>query len=79
MESAKEVKTFIVQMVCDFCHSGLMEEIKGENSEIDLSKQGTKVYRHKCSNDSCGKIEEYKKPYPIISYQFIDTITTTGT
>lgn len=58
-EDKKEVKTFIVDMICEDCHKGFIEYTGSVKCCYPP------LYEHACTN--CGKNKDLKKRYPITS------------
>ena len=62
-ELEQEVKTFLVNMICD-CEQGFL--ICTGKFKPGLAK-GTVQFMHKCSK--CGKVVELKTKYPMTQYE----------
>jgi RNase P subunit RPR2 len=63
VEIKHEVKTFLVDMICDKCNEGKMEYTDGN---ILLTEPPQ--FKHTCSN--CGHVETYFTRYPRTEYQY---------
>lgn len=62
-EIRHEVKTFLVDMICEHCGKGYMRPI----GNIALTTSPLQ-YPHQC--DKCGYVENYTKNYPYEIYEY---------
>lgn len=65
-EVEKEVKTFLINMLCD-CEKGFLI-LTGKFKPAIAS--GEMLHVHKCTK--CGKLFDLKKRYPLHKYETVD-------
>ena len=65
MEVRRQVKTYMVDMMCPVCKEGIM---RPEGRMVLMTNPPQ--YPHRCSD--CGHVETYHKCYPQIEYKAKD-------
>jgi hypothetical protein len=62
-EREAEVKTFVIQYICDTCNTGVMKP-----QELMLTVHPP-LYCHKC--DNCEATKNFDEKYPRVVYRYI--------